>query len=36
MDVSEEPAVSIMYPDDKGSRFFRNSGTYLTDYMVSD
>jgi hypothetical protein len=35
-DVSEEPAVFIMYPDDKGSRFFGNSGKYITDYMVSD
>jgi hypothetical protein len=27
---SEEPAVSIMFPDDTGSRFLGNSGKYLT------
>jgi hypothetical protein len=32
--VLEEPAASIFYPEDGGSRFFQNVGTDLPEYAV--
>jgi hypothetical protein len=30
--VVEEAALSIFYPEDGGSRFLQNAGTYLSNY----
>jgi hypothetical protein len=34
--VLEEPAASIFYPEEEGSRVFRKNGTHLPDHIQVD